>query len=104
MFSYHIFQNNYTAIITEYILYLRKFNDSLGYSVDVREYVLTKEKRIICSMFRKGIPTDNAPIESFQSFLKCKAFYIKDEVITSFSMILREIELQRAKIGQTSKC
>ena len=43
MFSYHIFQNNYTAIITEYILYLRKFNDSLGYSVNVREYVLTKE-------------------------------------------------------------
>ena len=85
-------------------MYLRKFNNSLKYSVDVQEYVLTKEKRIICSMFCKGIPTDNAPIESFQSFLKCEAFYIKDEVITSFSVILREIELQRTKIGQTSKC
>ena len=85
-------------------MYLRKFNNSLKYSVNVQEYVLTKEKRIICSMFRKGIPTYNAPFESFQSFLKCEAFYIKDEVITSFSVILREIELQRTKIGQTSKC
>ena len=84
-------------------MYLRKFNNSLKYSVDVQEYVLTKEKRIICSMFCKGIPTHNAPFESFQSFLKCEAFYIKDEVITSFSVILREIELQRTKIGQTSK-
>jgi len=37
LFSYHIFQNNYTAIITDYPLYLRKINASLEYSVDVRE-------------------------------------------------------------------
>ena len=43
-------------------------------------------------MSRKGTPADNAPIESFHSSLKCEAFYIKDEVITSSSIVIQIVE------------
>lgn len=52
----------------------------------------TKEKGIIRSMSRKGTPTDNAPIESFHSSLKCEAFYIKDEIITSSFIVIQIVE------------
>ena len=55
-------------------------------------YNLCKEKNIIRSMSRKGTPADNAPIESFHSSLKCEAFYIKDEVITSSSIVIQIVE------------
>ena len=55
-------------------------------------YNLCKEKSIIRSMSRKGTPADNAPIESFHSSLKCEAFYIKDEVITSSSIVIQIVE------------
>ena len=55
-------------------------------------YNLCKEKGIIRSMSRKGTPADNAPIESFHSSLKCEAFYIKDEVITSSSIVIQIVE------------
>jgi len=55
-------------------------------------YNLCKEKGIIRSMSRKGAPADNAPIESFHSSLKCEAFYIKDEVITSSSIVIQIVE------------
>ena len=55
-------------------------------------YNLYKEKGIIRSMSRKGTPADNASIESFHSSLKCEAFYIKDEVITSSSIVIQIVE------------
>ena len=55
-------------------------------------YNLCKEKGIIHSMSRKGIPSDNAPIEIFHSSLKCEALYIKDEVITSSSIVIQIVE------------
>ena len=49
-------------------------------------YNLYKEKSIIHSIPRKRPPADNASIESFHSSLKCKAFYLKDEVTTLSSI------------------
>ena len=43
-------------------------------------------------MSRKGTPPDNALIESFHSSLKDVAFYIKDEVITLSSIVIKIIE------------
>ena len=40
----------------------------------------------------KGNPADNAPIENFHSSLKCEAFYIKDEVITSSTIVIQIVE------------
>ncbi|MHC5218649.1 IS3 family transposase, partial [Enterococcus sp. LJL128] len=42
-------------------------------------YQLCKEKGIIRSMSRKGMPADNAPIECFHSSLKCETFYLNIE-------------------------
>ena len=55
-------------------------------------YNLCTKKGIIRSMSRKGTPADNAPIESFHSSLKCETFYIKDEVITSSSIVIQIVE------------
>ena len=55
-------------------------------------YNLYKEKGIIRSLSRKGTPADNGLIESFHSSLKCEDFYIKDEVITSSSIVIQIVE------------
>ena len=55
-------------------------------------YNLYKEKGISRSLSRKGTPADNGHIESFHSSLKCEDFYIKDEVITSSSIVIQIVE------------
>ncbi len=49
-----------------------------------KEYqLLVKDKSITMSMSRKGIPSDNAPIESFHSVLKAETFYLNPELKSS---------------------
>lgn len=45
------------------------------------------QKGIIRSMSRKGIPADNACIESFHSTLKSETFYLTDDVMTKSKVI-----------------
>lgn len=46
-------------------------------------YELCKEKGITRSMFRKGTPADNAPIECFHSSLKSETFYLNKDLKSS---------------------
>lgn len=51
-------------------------------------YQLCKEKGIVRSMSRKGMPADNAPIESFHSSLKCETFYLNIEQKYSTTIVI----------------
>lgn len=46
-----------------------------------------KRKGITMSMFRKGTPADNAPIESFHSTLKSETFYLDGLTRTTTAIV-----------------
>ncbi|ATF11404.1 IS3 family transposase [Brevibacillus sp. HB1.4B] len=50
-----------------------------------------KGKGIIMSMSRKGMPADNAPIESFHSTLKSETFYLEGLTNTTTAIVVQTI-------------
>jgi len=57
-----------------------------------KEYQIhTKNKGITMSMSKKGTPTDNAPIESFDSSLKCETFYLNPELKSSTEIVSQTV-------------
>ncbi|OLP62924.1 hypothetical protein BACPU_36240 [Bacillus pumilus] len=50
-----------------------------------------KEKGIIMSMSRKGMPADNAPIESFHSSLKSEGFYLHHLTNTTTAIVEKTV-------------
>ena len=58
--------------------------------VNTTTYVKKKALFAVCPV--RGTPADNAPIESFHSSLKFEAFYIKNEIITSSSIVIQFVE------------
>lgn len=50
-----------------------------SYSYQIR----VKEKGITMSMSRKGVPSDNAPIECFHGYLKHETFYLEPQLQSS---------------------
>ncbi|CAJ1004010.1 transposase InsO family protein [Brevibacillus aydinogluensis] len=44
------------------------------------------------SMFRKGTPADNAPIESFHSTLKSETFYLEDITCTTTTIVKQIVQ------------
>jgi len=51
-----------------------------------------KEKGITISMFRKGTPADNSPLETFHSSLKSKTFYLDDIYSTANAHVKQIVE------------
>ena len=57
-----------------------------------KEYQLrVKNKSITMSMFRKGTPADNAPIESFHASLKCETFELNPELKSSTEIVSQTV-------------
>ncbi|EKF35094.1 IS3 family transposase, partial [Bacillus xiamenensis] len=50
-----------------------------------------KEKGITMSMSRKGMPADNAPIESFHSSLKSEGFYLHHLTNTTTAIVEKTV-------------
>ncbi|MGW8417985.1 transposase, partial [Brevibacillus sp. NPDC055896] len=50
-----------------------------------------KGKGITMSMSRKGMPADNAPIESFHSTLKSETFYLEGLTSTTTAIVVQTI-------------
>lgn len=44
------------------------------------------------SIYRKGTPTDNSPIESFHSSLKSETFYLVDIYRTTNAIVIQIVE------------
>jgi len=58
---------------------------SKGYQLHI------KNKGITMSISQKGTPTDNAPIESFHSSLKCETFYLNPELKSSTEILSQTV-------------
>lgn len=50
-----------------------------------------KGKGITISMSRKGMPADNAPIESFHPTLKSETFYLEDLTCTTTAIVVQTV-------------
>lgn len=53
--------------------------------------IQVKNKSIAMSMYRKGTPADNAPIESFHSSLKSETFYLFPELCSSSEIVSQTV-------------
>ncbi len=51
-----------------------------------------RKKGITRSISRKGMPSDNAPIECFHSSLKCETFYLKKALKSFNNIVLDRVE------------
>lgn len=53
--------------------------------------IMVKEKGITMSMSNKGMPADNAPVESFHSVLKSETFYLNPELKSSTTIVSQTV-------------
>ena len=68
------------------------FQEDLDEGIAHNNPQAVKEKGVIMSMSRKGMPADNAIIETFHASLKCETFYLEGLLRTTNDLVVQTVQ------------
>ena len=68
------------------------FQEDLDEGIAHNNPQAVKEKGVIMSMSRKGMPADNAIIETFHASLKCETFYLEGLLRTTNDVVVQTVQ------------
>ena len=68
------------------------FQEDLDEGIAHNNPQAVKKKGVIMSMSRKGMPADNAIIETFHASLKCETFYLEGLLRTTNDLVVQTVQ------------